>query len=502
MTDQTNSHPVISLSNAMLEALPDGVVIPSYDRSKLTPGIVHIGLGNFHRAHQAWYLHRLMQLGLAHNWAIIGAGVRPCDAIMRERLLQQDCLTTLVELDPDSTSVEVIGSMIGFVEVHPENAPLISAMSDPRIRIVSLTVTEGGYYQSEAGNLDITHPDIAHDIANPGRPITAFGAMVAAYRARRDAGHLPFTGQCCDNLQNNGDVLRSTIVALARLTDPDLAQWIDETGRFPNAMVDCIVPATGPVELSFVRNIGIEDAVPVTHENYRQWVFEDRFCAGRPPWEHAGATITDDVHTYESMKIRTLNAGHQVLANAGDVLGIETIADCMTDPLIFDFFHKVQTEEFLPYVAGVEGISPQDYLALIERRFANPKIRDTTRRVAFDGSSRHPAFVLPILRDALASGGTVDGLALVEALWARMCAGIREDGTLIEPNDPFWDQLYEVAEHAKSNPAVWLEMRQTYGDLADHPQFVEAFSDWLKLIWSAGVRAALKTYCGLGEPHC
>ena len=148
MTDQTNSHPVISLSNAMLEALPDGVAIPSYDRSKLTPGIVHIGLGNFHRAHQAWYLHRLMQLGLAHNWAIIGAGVRPCDAIMRERLLQQDCLTTLVELDPDSTSVEVIGSMIGFVEVHPENAPLISAMSDPRIRIVSLTVTEGGYYQS------------------------------------------------------------------------------------------------------------------------------------------------------------------------------------------------------------------------------------------------------------------------------------------------------------------------------------------------------------------
>ena len=495
MTEQITDHTVIGLSNATLEALPDGVSTPSYDRSKLTPGIVHIGLGNFHRAHQAWYLHRLMQRGLAHNWAIIGAGVRHCDAIMRQRLLKQDCLTTLVELDPDSASVEVIGSMIDFVEVHPENGPLILAMSNPQIRIVSLTVTEGGYYQSEAGDVDVTHPDIVHDIANPDRPITAFGAMVAAYRARREAGHLPFTGQCCDNLQNNGDVLRRTVVALARLTDPDLAQWIDETALFPNAMVDCIVPVTGQAELSFVRNIGIEDSVPVTHENYRQWVVEDRFCAGRPPWEHVGATITDNVHAYESMKIRILNAGHQVLANTGEILGIETIADCMTDSLIPAFFHRVQTREFLPYVAAVEEIAPEDYLALIERRFANPKIRDTTRRVAFDGSSRHPGFVLPILRNALASGGEVDGLALVEALWARMCAGIREDRTVIEPNDPFWDQLSATAGHAKSNPVVWLEMREIYGDLADYPQFADAFSCWLKLIWSDGVRAALKVYC-------
>jgi mannitol 2-dehydrogenase len=260
-------------------------------------------------------------------------------------------------------------------------------------------------------------------------------------------------------------------------------------------MVDCIVPVTGQAELSFVRNIGIEDSVPVTHENYRQWVVEDRFCAGRPPWEHVGATITDNVHAYESMKIRILNAGHQVLANTGEILGIETIADCMTDPLIPAFFHRVQTREFLPYVAAVEEIAPEDYLALIERRFANPKIRDTTRRVAFDGSSRHPGFVLPILRNALASGGEVDGLALVEALWARMCAGIREDRTVIEPNDPFWDQLSATAGHAKSNPVVWLEMREIYGDLADYPQFADAFSCWLKLIWSDGVRAALKVYC-------
>ncbi|WP_037313383.1 mannitol dehydrogenase family protein [Ruegeria halocynthiae] len=491
---QTDGTPAVKLSSKTLGDLPAGVSVPSYDRSKLSPGIVHIGLGNFHRAHQAWYLHRLMQQGLAYDWAIIGAGVRPGDAAMRERLLQQDCLTTLVELDPNSTSVEVIGSMVDFVEVHPENAPLIAAMSDPRIRIVSLTVTEGGYYQSEDGGLEVKHPDIAHDIANPDRPITAFGAMIAAYRARRDAGHPPFTAQCCDNLQNNGEVLRQTVIDLAQLTDPGLARWINETARFPNAMVDCIVPSTGKAELSSVRELGILDAAPVTHENYREWVIEDQFCAGRPPWEKAGVTITENVHTYESMKIRILNAGHQVLANAGEVLGIATITDCMADPLIRAFFHKVQTKEILPYVEPVDGITRSDYLALVEKRFANPKIRDTTRRVAFDGSSRHPGFVLPVLRDALACGGSIDGLALVEALWARMCAGVREDGTLIDPNDPHWNLLSETAKRAKSDPLAWLEMRQTYGNQAQNKRFADVFSHWLNLIWNDGSYAALRAY--------
>jgi mannitol 2-dehydrogenase len=494
MVNHTDLKPVKRLSEPVLGNLPDGVLIPSYDRSKLTPGIVHIGLGNFHRAHQAWYLHRLMQQGLAHDWAIIGAGVRPHDAVMRTSLLNQDYLTTLVELDPDSASVEVIGSMIDFIEVHQENTPLIAAMSDPRIRIVSLTVTEGGYYQSEAGGLDTNHPDIVHDITNPNRPVTAFGAMIAAYRARRDAGHAPFTGQCCDNLLSNGDVLRQTIVTLARLTDPALSEWIDKTACFPNAMVDCIVPASGEAELSFVRTLGIEDIAPVTHENFRQWVIQDQFCAGRPPWEQVGATITDNVHAYESMKIRILNAGHQFLANAGEVLGIETITGCMADPVVAAFFHKVQMREVLPYVDAVDGITQLGYLALIEKRFANPKIRDTTRRVAFDGSSRHLGFVLPILRDALAAGGSVDGLALVEALWARMCAGTREDGSVIEPNDPAWDQLSEAAKRAQSYPHAWLEMRQIYGDLADHSRFTKAFSHWLKLIWRDGAHAALKAY--------
>ncbi len=484
----------MKISNKTLGAMPAEVSVPSYDRSSLTPGIVHIGLGNFHRGHQAWYLHRLMQQGLAHDWAIIGAGVRPGDAVMRERLLAQDCLTTLVELDPDSSSVEIVGSMIDFVEIAPSNGPLIAAMSDPRIRIVSLTVTEGGYYRTEAGAFDADHPDIQHDAAHPDRPVTAFGAMIAAYRARRAAGLKPFTGQCCDNLQANGSVLKQTVVGLARLSDPDLAQWINEHASFPEAMVDCIVPATGDAELAFVRNLGIEDSAPVTHENYRQWVIEDNFCAGRPPWEEAGATLTDDVHSYESMKIRILNAGHQVLANVGEVLGLETIADCMADPLVASFFHKVQTEEILPYVDAVEGIEPLDYLTLIEKRFANPKIRDTTRRVAFDGSSRHTGFVLPILRDAIAKDGKFSGLALVEALWARMCFGSREDGSAILPNDPIWPALNETAIAARDNPALWLAQSNLYGQLNAHEAFRAQFEQWLQLIWAQDCRAALRTF--------
>ncbi|WP_108813417.1 mannitol dehydrogenase family protein [Loktanella sp. Alg231-35] len=484
----------MKLCNATLSALPDGISGPAYDRSALTPGIVHIGLGNFHRAHQAWYLHRLMQQGLAHDWAIIGAGVRAGDAAMRDRLLAQDCLTTLVELDPNGTSAEVIGSMIDFLPVEENNASLIKAMSDPAIRIVSLTVTEGGYYLDPTGGLDLNHADIIHDAKSPETPVTAFGAMIAALRARRDADLPAFTGQCCDNLQGNGAILRQTVVGLARLSDPDLANWIDQNVAFPDAMVDCIVPATGDAELSLVRELGIDDAAPVTHENYRQWVIEDQFCNGRPPWEKAGATLTNDVHPYESMKIRILNAGHQVLANVGEVLGLATIADCMADTQVAAFFQKVQRTEMLPHVDAVAGLPNAEYLALIERRFANPKIRDTTRRVAFDGSSRHPGFLLPILRDALSAAALVNGLALVEALWARMCAGTREDGSVIAANDPHWEALQNVANAARDDRQKWLMMTQIYGDLASAPGFAEAFAGWLDLIWEDGARAALSAY--------
>ena len=406
---------LISLSNATLDQV--NVERPRYDRAALTPGIVHIGVGNFHRAHQAWYLHRLMQAGEAHDWAIVGAGVRPYDAAMREKLLAQDCLTTLVELDPKNVSAEIIGSMIDYLPIEEGNGALIAQMADPAIRIVAMTVTESGYFVDPVTKeFDGSHADLKHDAANPEKPITAFGAMISALRQRRAAGHGPFTCLSCDNLQGNGEILRQTVVSLARLSDPDLADWINKEVTFPNSMVDCIAPSTGPVELALAVDFGIKDPAVVTHEAFRQWVIEDKFCAGRPAWDKVGATFSDDVHSFETMKIRILNAGHQVIANVGDVLGVETIAECMAHPGILAFFGKVERTEIATTVAPVPGMTPSAYVDLIEQRFSNPRIVDTTRRVAFDGSARHPGFVLPILRDQLASGGSVTGLALVEAL--------------------------------------------------------------------------------------
>jgi mannitol 2-dehydrogenase len=468
---------------------------PRYARSDLSPGIVHIGLGNFHRAHQAWYLHRLMQQGQALDWGIVGAGVRSYDQEMREKLLSQDCLSTLVELSPEGRTAEVIGSMVDYVPVLPGNAPLIAQMSDPAIRIVSLTVTEGGYFIDPAsGGFDGGHDDMRHDAVHVAAPKTAFGAIVAALRERRAAGEAPFTLQSCDNLKGNGDVLRQTIVLLAEMSDPSLAAWINDHAAFPSAMVDCIVPATGPREIAEARAFGIEDAAPVTHENFRQWVIEDHFCAGRPVWENAGVTLTKNVHPFETMKIRVLNAGHQVLANVSEVLSLPTIASAMQDADVSRFFRKVEVEEISPFVAPAPGMKADAYLSIIEERFANPAIHDTIRRVAFDGSSRHTEFVLPIVRDALAAGHSVRGLALVEALWARMCAGQREDGTVIDANDPFWDQLSYTANAARQQPSLWLDQGQIYGDLANNPRFAAPFADWLSRLWSEGSRAVLQSY--------
>lgn len=221
------------LNLAHLASLPDHVRTPSYDRTTLSAGIVHIGLGNFHRAHQAWYLHCLMEGGAAHDWAILGAAVRPSDAVQREKMLAQDCLTTLIELDPSGKSAEVTGSMIGYIPVTSDNAPLIAHMAEPAIRIVSLTITEGGYYGAAAdGSFDAAHADIQHDPANPEAPITAFTAIVAALKIRREKGDDPFTCQSCDTLQGKGDILRRTVVGLARLSDPSLADWIDQKVTF------------------------------------------------------------------------------------------------------------------------------------------------------------------------------------------------------------------------------------------------------------------------------
>ena len=495
MADGGERHIPMKLTNTNLRSLPKEVLRPNYDRAALTPGIVHIGLGNFHRAHQAWYLHRLMQQGKALDWAIIGAGVRLADAVQRDKLASQDYLTTLIELDPTGRSAEVTGAMIDFVAVEADNASLIQTMARPEIRIVSMTVTEGGYFQDSAtGAFDPDHPDIAHDAQHPDTPRTAFGAMIAALKLRRAEGCGPFAGLSCDNLQGNGNILRQTVVSLARLSDPDLADWIELNVSFPNSMVDCIVPASGAHEVELAQSFGIIDATPVTHENFRQWVIEDDFCAGRPPWEDVGATMSNQVHAFEAMKIRILNGGHQIIAVPADVLSIETISEAAADPQINAFLQKVISDEVAPHVAAVPNCSAAQYLELITDRFSNPEIVDTTRRVAFDGSSRQPGFLAPSIRDGLAKGTSVEGLALASAIWARYCVGGREDGSVIEDNDPNWDDLKRRAHDAQNDPDAWLSMTNIYGEIASEPAFRDAFRCWLPMIHRDGVRAAIATY--------
>ncbi|MEO5615787.1 MAG: mannitol dehydrogenase family protein [Cypionkella sp.] len=470
--------------------------LPAYDRSKLTPGIVHIGLGNFHRAHMAVYLDDLFAMGLAQDWAILGAGVREGDARMREAMLAQDCLSSIIELDPKGKSARRIGAMIGFIEVQPDNAALITAMAKPEIRIVSLTVTEGGYFIDPAtGEFDPKAPEIAADAANPHR--TAFGAIIAALKARRAAGTQPFTVMSCDNLPGNGHVTEAAVVGLARLSDPALADWIKANVAFPNGMVDRITPATGPRERAIAAAFGLgDDPVPVTCEPFRQWVLEDNFPAGRPPLEKVGVTLSSDVHAYEAMKIRILNGGHATIAYPGGLLDIEFVHEAMAHPLILGFLNKLETTEIIPTIAPVPNTNLVDYYAKIVERFSNPEVADTERRLCLDGSNRQPKFIVPPLRDRLAAGQSCNGLALVSALWCRYCTGTSDKGTYIPPNDPNWEALQVTAKAAQSNPQAWLDQRTIYGDLADNPTFQAAFATQLARVRDEGTEAALRAYIG------
>ena len=475
--------------------MPNPVAQPAYDRASLTQGIVHIGIGNFHRAHMAVYLDDLFATGRDHDWAILGAGVRPTDAKMRQMLAGQNYLSTVIELDPAGASARQIGAMTGFVEVQPDNAALIAAMAAPNIRIVSLTVTEGGYYIDPAtGHFDATHPDIAADAANPAKPATAFGAIIAALKARKQAGTPPFTVMSCDNLPGNGHVTRDAVTGLAALSDPAFAAWISANVAFPNGMVDRITPATGPHERALAAEFGLSDPVPVTCEPFRQWVLEDNFPNGRPALEQVGVTFTPHVHAFEAMKIRILNGGHAIIAYPSGLMDIEYVHEAMENPLIAAFLMATEQREILPHVPPVPGTNLADYLALIRARFANPKIADTIRRLCFDGSNRQPKFILPAIKDNLAAGTTPHGLILLSALWCRYCAGTTQSGAVIAANDPRWEQLQTRALAARTNPALWLQMPEIYGDLAQNPVLVATFSAALVAIWADGPAKTMQDY--------
>jgi mannitol 2-dehydrogenase len=480
------------LSNATLATIGKSVAVPRYDRQKLTAGILHFGVGNFHRAHQAVYLDDLFNLGRDLDFGIIGAGLR---ATTRGPMSKQDFLTTVVEQEADSSRARVIGSMVDYLPPGDAGA-VIERMSDPAIRIVSLTVTEGGYFINPAtGIFDPNDPAIARDGEAPDQPKTVFGLIVAGLARRRAKDLAPFTVMSCDNLPHNGRVTRSAVAGLARLFDPKLADWIENNVAFPNGMVDRIAPATGDRERRITtEEFGIEDAVPVFCEEFRQWVLEDHFPAGRPALEAVGVQFVPDVTPYENMKIRILNGGHATIAYPAGLTDIQFSYEAMDAPLIRALLEKVEREEIIPILPKVPDTDLGDYYELIARRFANPKIGDTIRRLCLDGSNRQPKFIIPSIADNLKKATSITGLALVSALWCRYCYGITDSGQVIEPNDPNWQRLQDQAHKAKNDPKAWLEMRDIYGETADYPLFVDRFSSWLTMLWDHGTQATLQHY--------
>ena len=482
------------LSAAALPAITSAAT-PAYDRNTLKPGIVHFGVGNFHRAHQAVYLDDLFATGSDHDWALVGAGVREADEAMRQKLMAQDWLTTVVEQEADTSAARVTGPMIDYLRPGDATAT-IARLSDPAIRIVSLTITEGGYYIDPASQkFDPGHPDIAFDAANMSAPKTAFGLILAGLVARRAAGIQPFTVMSCDNIPGNGHVTQNAVVGLAQLVDPALAQWVRDNVAFPNAMVDRITPATSPREIALLaEQFDIEDNWPVFCESFKQWVLEDNFPAGRPALEKVGVQFVPDVAPYEHMKIRILNGGHATIAYPAGLLDIHFVHEAMAHPLVSAFLRKVEQDEIIPIVPPVPDTNLDTYFALCEKRFANPKIGDTVRRLALDGSNRQPKFIIPSALDRAQRQQSVNGLSLVSALWCRYCYGTTESGAVIEPNDPSWDRLTAQARLAKADPKMWLAMTDIYGDLAHSPAFIAAFTNALNTLWEIGTQATLERY--------
>ncbi|HVP99323.1 MAG TPA: mannitol dehydrogenase family protein [Roseiarcus sp.] len=485
----------VKLSAAALDRLPSGVAKPAYDRAALTPGILHVGVGNFHRAHQAVYLDDLFSSGRDLDWALIGAGVREYDVDMRAKLAAQDWLTTVVEQEAHRSTARVTGSMINFVRPF-DVAAMLDALARPAIRIVSLTVTEGGYCIDPATQkFNPAHPEIAYDVANFDAPKSAFGLIAAGLKRRRAAGVAPFTVMSCDNIPGNGHVCENAVAGLAQAVDPGFAAWIRKTVAFPNSMVDRITPATTDRERAIVRDhYGVDDEWPVFCEEFRQWVIEDRFPAGRPALETVGATFVDDVAPYELMKIRILNGGHASIAYPAGLLDIHFVHEAMADQQISAFLAALTRREIIPVVPPPPGVDLEAYRAKVAERFANPKIADTITRLAYDGPNRQPKFILPSALDRLKAGQGVAGLALVPALWCRYCYGESENGKTISPNDPNWDQLQQTARAARADPRAFLAMRDVFGALADAPVYVAAFSNALTKLWSQGVRATLDDY--------
>ena len=454
------------------------VPAPTYDRSQISFGIVHFGVGGFHRAHQAMYVDRLLNQGLARDWGICGVGVLPADQRMRDALRSQDNLYTLILEHPDGTrEPRVIGSIVDFRYAPDDPEAVIELLSGPAIRIISLTITEGGYNQ----------------------PLSAvFPLVTRALNRRRERGMASPTIVSCDNIVENGEVARRAFTSYAELSNPELAQWMRVNTKFPNSMVDRITPVTTPEVIERLHSeYGVQDAWPVAAEPFAMWVLEDDFADGRPPLDKAGVQLVDDVSPYEAMKLRLLNASHQGLCYFAYLAGYRLVHDAAQDAMIAEFLRRYLDLEAMPTLTRIPGLT--EFKDGLLPRFANAYVRDTVARLCAESSDRIPKWLLPVVRDNLRSEGPVRLAAAIVASWARYAEGVDEHGEPIEVVDPLADTLVPIARSQRDNPTAFLQNRSVFGELVDEPRFVEPYLWTLDSLHSRGARATLAALLEEGE---
>ena len=483
-------------SRLLRESHLKGVSLPTYDRGTLVPAIVHIGVGAFHRAHQARYIDQLCQQQGLQEWGILGVGIMPQDAALSQALQRQDCLYSLTERSGQEDHCRLVGSLVSHLLGSQDPAGVFEAIAAKETKIISLTVTEGGYYIDEStGELDLAHHAVAHDLRDSRSPTTVFGYLLQGLMLRRSRGHGPVSILSCDNIQHNGDVVRNGLHRFASRVAPAMADWIASSVSFPNCMVDRITPAAGAQEGEFVeRRFALKDLCPVICESFSQWVIEDTFIAGRPPLERVGVQFVDDVAPFERMKLRLLNATHSAMGYLGCLRGYEYIHEVAQAPEFEAFLDQLMEREMIPLVGSVPGTDLHAYKRDLLKRFRNQDVRDTVLRICSNGSAKIPAFILPAVREALDQGTSLRALACTVAGWLRCCSGEDQQGHPIAISDPLADRLRATARRSQSDPAGYLAMREIFGDLRESPRFVETLDHYLKVLYQRGAEAALQEF--------
>lgn len=489
--------PILNESN--LGLLSADVGRPNYDRGKLTAGIVHFGVGGFHRAHQAMAIDRLLSLGLANEWAICGVGLLEGDRKMAEVFSLQDNLFTLILKHPDGRKVPtVIGSIIDYIFAPEASEKVLEKLAHPDTKIVSLTITEGGYnFDRVTGEFDSSNPGVAADLEAGSPPTTIFGYITEGLRRRKERGLAPFTMLSCDNIPGNGDIAKEMFTAFARLKNVDLANWISAEVKFPNSMVDRITPVTSLEDIELAQALtGLQDGWPVVCEPFFQWVIEDEFTLGRPPLEKVDVQFTHDVMPFELMKLRLLNASHQGLCYFGYLSGYRFAHETMADPAIVTFLRRYMDEEGTPTLPKVPGVDLAAYKDTLIERFSNPEIRDTLARLCAESSDRIPKWLIPVVQDQLAAGRSVDLSAAIVASWARYAEGVDESGEPIAIVDPLKEELVPIAQSQRQNPLAFIQNQKLFGNLADNQIFVKAYLQALNSLFEKG---AHETVASLAE---